>query len=56
MKDFDLTEIRAARTMNEVDYRFKKEGVVACRREFDGGLKKRVKRFIDKALMKEGRL
>ena len=57
MKDFDLTEIRAARNMEEANFRFKKEGIVACRQEIGGGFKERVKAVFSKIVMKEeGRL
>ena len=57
MKDFDRTEIRAAKNMEEANFRFKKEGPVACRQEIGGGFKERVKAMFNRVVLKEeGRL
>ena len=56
MKDFDLTEIRAARSMSEANYMFDRNKGIATRQEIGGGFKERVKAMFNRVVLKEGRL
>jgi hypothetical protein len=56
MKEFDLTEIRAARTMSEANFFLDRHKGVATRQEIHASRKERWKTFFNRVVLKEGRL
>lgn len=56
MKDFDFTEIRAARNMNEANYVFDQHKDAACRQEIHGKFTERVKALFGRVILKEAKL